>query len=67
VGVVIGRTVLDCFLAGCCPVIPPVSAVVKKIQVVFWAVIQHNDVVGYQHFRGCCLHLYPEDGGRKVL
>jgi hypothetical protein len=31
-----------------------------KIQVmVFWAVMPHSDMVGYQHFRGsCCLYLH---------
>jgi len=32
-----------------------------KFQVVFWAVMPHTVVVGYQQFRGpCCLHLQGE-------
>jgi len=28
---------------------------------VFWVVMPHNDVAGYQHFKGlCCLHLQGE-------
>jgi hypothetical protein len=42
-------------------------AVKVKVEV-FWIMMSYNVMVGYHLFRGpCCLHLYPEDAGRKVL
>jgi len=41
---------------------------VKVHNMVFWVMMLHSVVVGYQHFeRPRCHHLYPENGGYKVI